>query len=491
MPDVNSRGRILIIDDEEPTRYIFRRILTHAGYHVEEAQTGREGLAKAMLAPDLIISDVNLPDMLGYDVCRRLKSNPLTLSIPVLQISASFVSTESKVQALEGGADSYLTQPVEPTVLLASVNALLRLRKAEALSHLSALQWQRTFDSLSDGLALADPNGVVLRTNARFIRMLKIAASESEGLPLASVFESRFGLGFADFLRQLELGSAIELSFDNRWFSARYDLIQAEPGKVHGSVLIVTDITDHKKLQETLKLSERLAATGRLAHIIAHEINNPLEAMSNLLYLAAQGTAVDTETNAYIEQASTELMRISQITKQVLAYHRESKQPVRTSANEMLEGVLAMFRAHIGAMGVELATKLTCRDHILVHPGEMRQVLGNLISNALDALDTSRGKLRIRCFPSTDERRHLRGVRFLFSDTGPGIPATAVPYIFDAFYTTKETKGSGVGLWLSAEVVHKHKGRIRVRTRTDGPYQGTLFDIFLPVAKRGHDDSKT
>ena len=484
MHKLNARGRILIIDDEEPTRYIFRRILSHAGYQVEEAETGRDGLAKAMLGPDLIISDVNLPDMLGYDVCRRLKSNPLTLNIPVLQISASFISTESKVQALEGGADSYLTQPVEPTVLLASVNALLRLRKAEALSHLSALQWQRTFDSLSDGLALADQNGVVVRTNARFIQMLRTAASESEGIPLANVFESRFDLTFAEFLRQVEQGSAVELTYDNRWFSVRYDLIQAEPGTVHGSVLIVTDITDHKKLQETLKLSERLAATGRLAHIIAHEINNPLEAMSNLLYLAAQGTGIDADTHSYIDQASTELLRISQITKQVLAYHRESKQPVQTSANEMLEGVLAMFRAHIGAMGVELATKLTCDDHILVHPGEMRQVLGNLISNALDALNTSRGKLRVRCFPSNDERRQLSGVRFLFSDTGPGIPASAAPHIFDAFYTTKETKGSGVGLWLSSEVVQKHRGRIRVRTRTEGPYRGTLFDIFLPVTKR-------
>lgn len=481
MSERSTRGRILIIDDQEPTRYIFRRILSRAGYNVEEASTGRDGLAKAMLSPDLIISDVNLPDMLGYDVCRRLKSNPLTLSIPVLQISASFVSDESMVQALEGGADSYLTQPIEPTVLLASVNALLRLRKAEALSHLSALQWQRTFDSLSDGLALIDADGIVVRTNARFIQMLNIAASDSEGTSLVRLFESRFNLSFPHFLQQLGNGAGVELSFDNRWFSVRYDLIQAEPNTVSGSVLIVTDITDHKKLQETLKLSERLAATGRLAHIIAHEINNPLEAMSNLLYLAAQSTNIDPETRSYIDQASLELLRISQITKQVLAYHRESKQPVRTSANEMLEGVLAMFRAHIGAMGVELATSLNCRDSIFVHPGEMRQVLGNLISNALDALNTSQGKLRIRCFRATDVRRQLRGVRFLFSDNGPGIPAATVPHIFDAFYTTKETKGSGVGLWLSSEVVGKHHGRIRLRTRTEGPYRGTLFDLFLPL----------
>ena len=483
MPDTTAPKRILVIDDQDATRYIFRRILTHAGYRVEEAETGREGLAKAMLSPDLIIADVNLPDMLGYDVCRRLKSNPVTQSIPVLQISASFISDESKVQALEGGADSYLTAPVEPPVLLASVNALLRLRKAEALSRLSALQWQTTFDSLSDGLALADAQGFLIRANARFIQMFGTVASEMEGLSLAKVFESHFGVPFAEFEQHLGNESSAEVSHDNRWYRVRYDLIQTE-SQVSGSVLILTDITDQKKLQETLKLSERLAATGRLAHIIAHEINNPLEAMSNLLYLAAQGTAISPETHAYIEQASYELLRISQITKRVLAYHRESKLPVPTSANELLDGVLAMFRAHVGGMGVELAAKLACEEEILVHPGEIRQVFGNIISNALDATEPLRGKLKVRCFPARDEQRHLTGVRFLFSDNGPGISPASVPHIFEAFYTTKETKGSGIGLWLSSEVIKKHRGRIRLRTRVEGPYKGTLFDVFFPTVQR-------
>lgn len=477
-----SRGRILIIDDQEPTRYIFRRILIHAGYEIEEAGTGHEGLAKAMLSPNLIIADVNLPDMLGYDLCRRLKSNPLTQSIPVLQISASFISDESKVQALEGGADSYLTQPVEPPVLLASVNALLRLRKAEALSTLSALQWQSTFDSLSDGLALTDVDGIMVRTNARFIQMFGAVVSAAEGISLTRFFTSRFGLNFEDFRAQLVAGGSIELSLDNRWFRLRYDHIQSEAQNLSGSVLIVTDITDHKKLQETLKLSERLAATGRLAHIIAHEINNPLEAMSNLLYLAAQATDISPDARSYIDQASSELLRISQITKQVLAYHRESKKPVPTDPAELVDSVLAMFRAHIGGMGVELMTKMDCKEQLPVHPGEIRQVFSNIVSNALDAVAPLRGVLRVRCFHAKDLRRNLAGVRFLFSDNGPGIPPENIAHVFEAFYTTKEIRGSGIGLWLSSEVVEKHRGRIRLRTRTTGPYRGTLFDVFLPAS---------
>src|SRR6202021_2151601 len=138
MPELVQGGRILVIDDQETTRYVFRRILTGAGFKVTEAKTGAEGLAKALEDPDIIISDVNLPDMLGYDLSRRLKSNPSTSAIPVLQISASFISNESKAQAPEGGADSYLAQPVEPAILIAQVHALIRMRKAEVLPGFSA-----------------------------------------------------------------------------------------------------------------------------------------------------------------------------------------------------------------------------------------------------------------------------------------------------------------------------------------------------------------
>jgi two-component system NtrC family sensor kinase len=176
-----SRGRILIIDDQEPARYVFRHSLSRAGFDVDEAKTGTDGLLQAMSEPDLIICDVNLPDMLGYDVCRRLKSNPVTLSIPVLQVSASFISDESRVQALEGGADSYMTQPIEPMVLIAQVNALLRLRQAESLANISARQWQTTFDSLSDGVALLSSEQVIIRTNRTFRDMLGLVPSETEG----------------------------------------------------------------------------------------------------------------------------------------------------------------------------------------------------------------------------------------------------------------------------------------------------------------------
>lgn len=473
-------ARILVIDDQETTRYVFRRILSRAGYTVEEAATGEEGLLKSADSPDLIIADVNLPDMLGYDVCRRIKANALSASIPILQISASFVSDESKVQALEGGADSYLIQPVEPTVLLAQVQALLRLRKAEALSHLSALQWQTTFDALSDGLALAGADGIIVRVNRAFLRHLRLRSMEAEGKPISQVFQSAFERPLSSFSASQDGGASIELPTAGSWFRVRYDKIPGDPQREGGSILLITDITDQKKLQETLKMSERLAATGRLAHTIAHEINNPLEALSNLLYIVQKNDTLDGDTQTYMHQASVELERISQITKQILAYHRDSKRPIPVTANDMIESVLAMFRAPLSANRVTLSKQLTSTRLIGVQPGEMRQSLGNLIANAIDATGPSGGRLIVRCFDATDQRTQRPGVRIVLSDNGTGIPLPARRQIFDAFYTTKELKGSGIGLWLTSEVVAKHKGHIRLRSRTDGPYRGTLFDIFLP-----------
>ncbi|MDE1162300.1 MAG: response regulator [Acidobacteriaceae bacterium] len=480
MPET-SAARILIIDDQEATRYILRRILARAGYEVIEACTGAEGLEAAMAFPDVILADVKLPDMLGYEVSRRLRANPATVSIPIVQISASFTTDESRVQALEGGADTYLTQPVEPAVLLAQVSALLRLRRAESLSSLAAREWQATFDAMSEGLALVDSTGILMRANRAFLELLHFVPSEIEGRAIAEVFESRFSISFAEFLTR-SASSSVELSSGTCWLRLSYDRLQGDPRNETGSVLLLADITDYKKLQETVRHSERLAATGRLAHIIAHEINNPLEALSNLLYLVQNNTPTTNPSYEFVEQASAELKRISEITKQILAYHRESKRPIPTPANELLEGTVAMFRAQMLSNRIKLLSEIRCTAMVSVHPGEIRQVFGNLISNSLDAMGTHDGHLRIRCANASDTQSGARGVRFTFSDNGAGIPPNVLPRIFEAFYTTKDLEGSGIGLWLSSEILEKHHGHMKIRTRTEGPYRGTLFSIFIPMS---------
>ena len=195
-------SRVLLVDDTEQNRYVLSRILARAGLEVEQCTTGKEALERVKSCPDLVILDVKLPDLSGYEVCRRIKTDPVTRSVPVLQISASFVSNESKVQALEGGADGYLTHPIDATVLVATVKSLLRLKQAELISRQSAQQWQSTVDALPEYLVLLDTENKVVRCNRAFVELSGKTFNEVIGHDGVAIL--RQVLGSADFLTHTE-----------------------------------------------------------------------------------------------------------------------------------------------------------------------------------------------------------------------------------------------------------------------------------------------
>src|ERR1700704_1939972 len=197
-----SQTRILLVDDTEQNRYVLSRILARAGLEVEQCTTGKEALERVKDCPDLVILDVKLPDLSGYEVCRRLKADPVTRSVPVLQISASFVSNESKVQALEGGADGYLTHPIDATVLVATVKSLLRLKQAELISRQSAQQWQSTVDALPEYLVLLDTENKVVRCNRAFVELSGKTFNEVIGKDGIAILKHL--LGSADFVARTE-----------------------------------------------------------------------------------------------------------------------------------------------------------------------------------------------------------------------------------------------------------------------------------------------
>jgi signal transduction histidine kinase len=243
----------------------------------------------------------------------------------------------------------------------------------------------------------------------------------------------------------------------------------------------VADLTLQKRSEELLRRTEKLAVAGRLAASIAHEINNPLEAVTNLLYLVGRTQLTDDARN-YLELASHELDRVAQITVQTLRFHRRSSRPVETDLADLVESVLPLFQSRTRLLHATVQSRFRPSPKVLIHDGEVRQVIANLVSNATDALGEE-GRLALRVAPSRHPRTGASGVVLTVADTGHGMTPETLARIYEPFFSTKGATGTGLGLWVSLEIVEKHGGTLRARSRV-GTLQrpgGTVFRFFLPL----------
>jgi len=251
-----------------------------------------------------------------------------------------------------------------------------------------------------------------------------------------------------------------------------------------GCVVTLFDIEERKRTEETLRNSERLAATGRLAAVIAHEINNPLESVINLLYLIQCHPSLDSEVAQYVQTAQAELGRVAHITRQTLAFHRESSEPTDLEVSALIESIVYLHSPRMVANEIDLVRDLRYRGALRGYQNELRQLLSNILGNAIEACGRD-GRVWLRVYRATEHGESRRaGVRIVIADSGPGIAGRDRTRIFEPFFTTKGEKGTGLGLWVSQGIVQKHRGTIRVWSSTRPGRSGTVFSVFLPdVAK--------
>lgn len=240
------------------------------------------------------------------------------------------------------------------------------------------------------------------------------------------------------------------------------------------------DITSQMLAEEALRRNDRLVAMGKVAGIVAHEINNPLEAITNTFYLLQRHPSLDEEARGYAKLAEQEIARISHITKQTLSFYREHQRAVTISITELLDDVLSLQERSAQANLVSFDRRYTTKGECLGFPAELKQVFMNLISNAIHALPTG-GRVRVRVSDVLEENARIRGVRVCITDNGAGITSSDADHIFEPFFSTKGTKGTGLGLWISRGIVQKHDGRLRFRSLVRSSRTATCFEILLPA----------
>jgi PAS domain S-box-containing protein len=248
---------------------------------------------------------------------------------------------------------------------------------------------------------------------------------------------------------------------------------------------VAMDVTSRKAAEQTLRQSEKIAATGRLAASIAHEINNPLASVMNALYILRTNSKVPESALVYVKTAEEELARVVHITKQTLGFYREISSPVMSSVPQLFEEVLAAYDARIEQGQISVHRDFSDVGPLAAFPSELRQVFSNLVLNAIEAI-SGPGNIYIRVRYGHDGQER-EGIRVIVADDGCGISQENMPQIFEPFFSTKDSKGTGLGLWVSQGIVQKHQGILRVRSRTDEARHGTCCSVFLPFAT--HDAS--
>ena len=390
-------------------------------------------------------------------------------------------------------ASIYLTSILAGIGLLLLAYYILRemaLREQHASQIRDREQWFRvTLTSVGDGVIATDPQGYVTFLNPVAEGLIKTTLKDVQGKSIEEAFPI-----FNEYSRQaienpvqkvMVSGQVVGLA--NHTVLQRPDgtlipiedsaaPIRDDSGRLVGVVLVFRDATHDRKSQELLRKTEKLAAAARLAATVAHEINNPLEAVGNLIYLAKATPGMPAAATQQLTLAETELDRVSHITRQTLGFYHESNAPDKVEVPVLVESVLKLYSNKLRSKNIAVECDFAACPPIQGWPGELKQLISNLVSNAADALSAN-GTLKVALSPV--EHSDGEAVQLRIEDNGPGIAEHHLDRIFEPFFTTKKDVGTGLGLWVAKEIAERHGGDIQVQSRTAPTNHGTVFTVLL------------
>jgi PAS domain S-box-containing protein len=341
-------------------------------------------------------------------------------------------------------------------------------------------------DSCEDAIISKDLNGVITSWNTAAQRMYGYTPKEIVGKSILLLIPDELRTEEEEILRKLRAGERLEHYETTRVTKSGRRLevsltispVRDNTGRVIGSSKIARDISARKQMERLLIQTEKLAAAGRMAATVAHEINNPLEAVLNLIFLARGASARGSETYEYLETAEKELERVSHIARQTLGFYRDTGTPTQVEIDELLKNVLAVYRSKLGSKNIHVDFKLDARSSLTASRGELLQVFSNIIANSIDAMEFG-GSLHLHTRELTEAG--LAGVEIVIRDEGSGIEAENLARVFEPFFTTKDRHGTGIGLWVAKQLIEKHGGRIQMTSCTEAGNSGTAVSIFLPL----------